>query len=206
MVIKPSITFIGADSDMALIKDTTTIITSMTDNPAYPTPAPTLAAVQTALNTFSNAVAAAADGGKTLTAAKNAARTALAMLVRELASYVHVACKGDIQKLLSSGFPTQKATRQPLGILPAPSGLSVSNGARSGEINAWATPVNGAGIYNWNLALASAPDTIVQTVQTTAASVVFDGLTPGLAYNVEVNVVGSAGPSDWTDPVSQFVI
>ena len=206
MVIKPSITFIGADSDMALIKDTTTIITSMTDNPAYPTPAPTLAVMQAALSTFSNALAAAADGGKTLTAAKIAARAALDVLLRELASYVHVACKGNMQKLLSSGFPTQKATRQPLGILPAPSGLAVTNGGRSGEINAWASPVNGAGIYNWNLALASAPDTTIQTAQTTAASVVFDGLTPGLAYNVIVNAVGSAGPSDWTDPVSQFVI
>ena len=206
MIIKPSVSFIGADSDMALVNDTTTIISAMTNNPAYPTPAPTLAVVQTALTTFSDSVAAAADGGKTLTAAKNAARAALALLLHKLASYVHVACDRDIQKLYSSGFPTQKPTRQPLGVLPAPAGLAVALGARSGELNAWATPVTGAGIYNWNLALASAPATPVQTVQTTAASTVFDGLTPGLSYNVEVNAVGSAGPSDWTDPVSQIAV
>ena len=46
----------------------------------------------------------------------------------------------------------------------------------------------------------------MQTTQTTAASTTFNGLTPGTAYSVEVNVVGSAGPSDWTDPVSQIAI
>ena len=55
-------------------------------------------------------------------------------------------------------------------------------------------------------ALASSPDAPVQTTQTTAASTTFNGLTPGTAYSVEVNVVGSAGPSDWTCPVSQIAI
>ena len=206
MIIKPSVTFIGTDSNMALISDTTTILAAMTANAAYPTPAPTLAVVQTALTAFSDAVAAAADGGKTLNAAKNAARAALAQLMHKLASYVHVTCDRDMQKLLSSGFPVQKPTRQPIGVLPAPSGLGVSTGARSGEINTWATPVTGAGIYNWQLALASSPDTPVQTTQTTAASTIFDGLTPGLEYSVEVNAVGSAGPSDWTDPVNQIAL
>ena len=206
MIVKPSVSFIGADSDATLITDTTGIITGLTNNPAYPTPAPTLAVVQAALTTFSDALAAAAGGGVVLTSVKNAARAALAVLLRELASYVHVACKGDLTKLLSSGFPTQKPARQPIGILPAPTGLTVALGGRSGEFNASATPVSGAGIYNWRLALASSPTSPVQTTQTTAASTTFDGLTPGTAYSVEVNVVGSAGPSDWTDPVSQIAI
>ena len=206
MITKPSVSFINNDSDMALVNDTATIISSLTDNTAYPTPAPTLAVVQTALTTFSAAMAAAADGGKTLTAGKNAARAALTVQLRKLASYVHAACDGDMKKLLSSGFPVQKPVRQPVGVLPAPSGLGVSNGGRSGEITTWATPVKGAGIYNWRLALASAPDAPVQTAQTTAASNIFDGLTPGLEYTVKVNAIGSAGPSNWTDPVNQIAL
>ena len=31
-------------------------------------------------------------------------------------------------------------------------------------------------------------------------------LTPGTVYKVEVNAVGSAGPSDWSQPVSQMVV
>jgi hypothetical protein len=46
----------------------------------------------------------------------------------------------------------------------------------------------------------------VQSAQTTAASNIFGNLTPGVAYNVQANVVGAAGPSDWSDPVSHMVM
>ena len=206
MIVKPSVSFIASDSDAILISETTGIIAGMTNNPAYPAPAPVLPAIQASLNDFTEAVAAAAGGGVTLTSAKNAARAALSALLRELASYVHVACKGDMTKLLSSGFPIQKPSRQPIGILPAPTGLTVSLGARSGELNASATPVSGAVLYSWQLALANAPATPVQSMQTTAASTAFDGLTPGTEYSVTMNAIGTAGPSNWTDPVNQFAI
>ena len=43
-------------------------------------------------------------------------------------------------------------------------------------------------------------------MQTTAASNVFTGLTPGQIYAVDVNVVGSAGPSDWSDAAQLMVV
>ena len=96
--------------------------------------------------------------------------------------------------------------RQPIGILPAPIGLTVSTGARSGEVDAYATPVPGASAYNWTVATSDAPDVPVQTAQTTAASNTFTGLTPGVVYNIAANAVGSAGPSDWSDPVEQMAV
>jgi len=107
---------------------------------------------------------------------------------------------------LSSGFPIQKPQRQPIGILPAPAGLTVSLGSRSGELNASATPVPGAAIYNWRVTTAAQPSVVVQSAQTTAASNVFGGLTPGVVYNIQANVVGSAGPSDWSDPAPQMAV
>jgi hypothetical protein len=47
---------------------------------------------------------------------------------------------------------------------------------------------------------------ILQNVQTTAASAIISGLTPGVSYNVEANAVGAAGPGDWTDPGNQFAV
>ena len=45
----------------------------------------------------------------------------LAALTRQLASYVLVvACQGDMMKLQLSGFPVQKPTRSPIGVLLAP--------------------------------------------------------------------------------------
>ena len=206
MIVKPSISFVSDASDAKLVTDTQTILQAVADNAAiYTAPSPTLAVVTASLNKFISAIAFAADGGIALTAAKNAARAELAALLRNLASYVQVACKGSIENLLLSGFPTQKPNRAPVGVLPAPSNLTVNLGARSGELTAKASPLNGAAIYNWRLT-ANGQTTPLQMQQTTAASTTFADLTPGTVYAVELNVVGSAGPSDWSDPISQMVV
>jgi hypothetical protein len=66
-------------------------------------------------------------------------------------------------------------------------------------------PVYGAVTYNWQLVTTNAPTVILQTIETTAASVSFGGLTPGLIYQVIVNAVGTAGTSDWSQPTNQMV-
>lgn len=206
MIAKPSVSFLNNDSDALLVTDTQVIVQTMTDNVAiYATPSPTLVAVSTALNKFTEAIAAAVNGGVALTAAKNAARAELVALLRNLASYVSVACKGDLEDLLLSGFPIQKSSRVPIGVLPPPANVTVNLGARTGELDSKANPVAGAAIYNWRLT-ATGQNTPLQTAQTTAASTTFDNLTPGTVYTVEVNVVGSAGPSDWSQPVSQMAV
>ena len=206
MVVKPSIGFVSADSDPQLITDSTAIVTAMTNNPSYASPSPALASVTTAINDFSVALNNAANGGTTLTAIKNTKRQALTALLRHLASYVHVTCNGDMAALLSSGFPTQKAVRTPVGILPPPVPPVLQLGARSGDLVASVTPIPNCSIYMWRLALDSAPETYVQTVPTTAARITFSGLTPGQNYSVDVNAIGSAGPSDWSDTSVLMVV
>ena len=206
MVIKPAIGFVTTDSDSLLVTDTQTIVSALTNNPSYPTPTPTLASITTANNDLATAIANAANGGRELTAIKNAKREALCALLRQLASYVHVACGGVLAVLLSSGFPIQKPTRTPVGVLPAPTTPVLSLGARTGELNASTPPITNGYTYNWRVALASAPDAYVVEQQTTAASDVFEGLTPGQIYLVDVNVVGSAGPSDWSDAAQLMVV
>ena len=198
MLVKPAVGFLNTDNDAQLVTDSKTIITSMTNNPHYPTPSPTLTAVTTATNDFSTALNNAADGGVTLTAIKNAKRKALVGLLRNLASYVQVACAGDMAALLSSGFPIQKPTRTPVGILPPPLAPQLQLGERSGDLVAFITPLANASSYTWRLALASAPEKNLRTLPTTAASITFSGLTPGEAYSVDVNAIGAAGPSNWS--------
>ena len=43
-------------------------------------------------------------------------------------------------------------------------------------------------------------------IQTTAARNIFSGLTPGQVYFVQLNAVGSAGPSDWSDDGETMVM
>jgi hypothetical protein len=206
MIIKPSISFVQKDGDAQLLTDTQTILTAMTGNPAYPSPNPTLATVTTGMNDFATALANAANAGTAATVIKNQKRAALEALLRELATYVHAACQGNLAVLISSGYPIQKPVRTPVGVLPAPATPVLSLGARSGELNAWTNPVPNGYTYNWRAALASAPDIYVLQTQTTAASDVLAGLTPGQIYLVDVNVVGSAGPSDWSDTVQLMVV
>jgi hypothetical protein len=206
MIIKPSITFLTVDSDSELIVDVGNVNTKMTGNQHYLNPSPTLLAIETANSEFSTAVENAFGGGSELTAIKKAKRAVLVTLMRKLASYVQANCNNDMAVLLSSGFPPQKPTRTPVGELPAPDNLAVSLGTYSGQLDANVSPVPGAAIYNWRISTATQPGTIVQTDQTTAANTTFDKLTPGVIYIVEANVVGSAGPSDWSISAPQMVV
>jgi hypothetical protein len=206
MVVKPSINFVTTDSDARLVTSAETIVTSMTNNADYPTPSPALAVVKAAVDAFTVAIANAVNGGTDLTAIKNAKRNELVALLRQLALYVSSACNGDMAKLLSSGFPAQKPTRTPIGVLPAPVTPIITQGAHSGELDAITTPLLGAYTYGWRVALASSPKVYVQTAQTTAARTTFSGLTPGQTYNVEVNAVGAAGQSDWSNAAELTVV
>jgi hypothetical protein len=47
---------------------------------------------------------------------------------------------------------------------------------------------------------------IVQELETSATSATFAGLIPGQVYIVQVNVVGTAGTSDWSPSVSLMVV
>ena len=67
-------------------------------------------------------------------------------------------------------------------------------------------PVTGAVIYTWQLSKAATPSVWEDAGQTTGARNSFDDLTPGVVYSVRINAVGTAGASDWSNPVSQMVI
>jgi hypothetical protein len=206
MIVKPSISFLTTDNDALLINDTSVVVLAMTNNVAiYDKPVPGIPEIQSALDDFSASVAATADGGKSARTKRDNLRLILVGLVRQLASYVTVACKGDMTNLILSGFPPQKPVRTPIGTLPAPQNLIVTHGMLSGELDARVNPVFGAATYNWTCT-ANTPGAVAVTGQSTAASYAFMGLTPGVSYTITVNAVGAAGPSNWSNPASQIAI
>ena len=205
-IVKPSIAWLLTNGDALLINNVNVILIAMAANVAiYKTPNPTLADAQAALDNFSAAVAAAADGGQSAISKRNNLRLILVGLMRQLANYVATACGGDMTNLLLSGFPVQKPVRQPVGPLSAPSDVSLQLGSLSGQLVAKANPVFGAALYTWQLT-SGTPNTPMVTVQTTAARTVFTGLTPGVTYSVTVNAIGTAGPSDWSDAATQMAV
>jgi hypothetical protein len=204
MIVKPAISWIASDTDTVFVNDTNVVLTTMDENVAiYATPSPSLATVQTALDNLVNAMSVAATGSQADTNAKNNARAVVMGLLRQLASYVQVACQGDMEKLLLSGFPVQKPNRAPIGPLPAPQNALLDHGSNTGCLNASVNPVFGAASYNWKLT-ASAPGAAPILGQSTGSNFTFTGLTPGVNYTVTANVLGAAGTSDWSNPASLF--
>lgn len=206
MITKPAIQWLNSDSDTLLVNDIGVILLALANNAAiYATPSPALPVVQTALDNFSAGLAATADGGPSATAKKNNLRLILTALVRQLASYVTVACKGDMANLILSGFPVQKPVRTPIGDLPAPQNLIVTHGVISGELDAKVNPVFGAATYTWTCTAATAGAVPITGIST-AASYAFTGLTRGVSYTIAANAVGAAGPSNWSNPVSEIAL
>jgi hypothetical protein len=193
------------DTDPLLVTNCITVVTSMDGNANYVTPIPTLTIITSGIGDFSAAISDAADGGKTLKAIKNGKRDALVALMRQLASYVTVACLADMTKLLSSGLPVQKPDRSRAAVPGTPSAPVLSQG-RTGEMFAVTSSDATVYIYNWRVALASVPTVYVQHGQSTGGRATFAGLTAGELYNVEVNAVGTAGTSDWSDDGTMMVI
>lgn len=210
MVVKASIDFLNRYHPQAIANQTDVVTTAMNDPEAkvvFVTPVPTIPTVETSNAALKTALLdyQTAGGGKQLAAAVDARTAEVSSLMRQLAAYVTATANGNMENLLLSGFPTQKPSRQKVGKLAAPESPYLKQGVDSGTIVATVPPIYGAGSYNWRIALATAPNTYVQTVQTTGGRTTFSGLTPGQVYIVEVNAVGSAGPSDWSDS-SQFMV
>jgi hypothetical protein len=206
MIVKPSITWLTKDPNAQLINDITVVIMGVGQNVAiYAKPVPDIITVQSALDIFSASLAAAYDGGPSARTKRDNDRLIVTGLVRQLASYVTVACGGDMLNLQLSGFPAQKPNRTPIGVLPAPGNPTLTLGSLSGQLDASVNPVFGASIYNWQLTsnVAGAP---VRNGQSTASSYTFSGLTPGVSYSPAVNVVGAAGPGNWSQTSAQMVV
>ena len=173
-------------------------------NPAIPV---TAAALDTAVQAFSSAMAAASLGGPADTADKNNKREALIVLLRQLAGYVQENHGNDLAKLLASWFEAVSTNRASVP-LEQPTIKDILNGM-SGQLIVRVGRVANARAYELRHALigpGGAPGPWQTTLLfTSSRSMPVGGLTPGGNYLFQVRAVGgSTGYSDWSDPVSHM--
>ena len=172
--------------------------------PAYPTPPVTAAALQTALDEFGVAIAAAEQGGPEQTADKNNKRDALIELLRKLAEYVQQNHNNDLAVLLSSGFQAASTNRASVP-LEKPSIKEILNDM-SCQLVLRATPIKNARAYEVRYALIDANGTpgpwLEGGIFNQARAICVTGLTAGALYQFQVRAIGgSTGHSDWSDTV-----
>ena len=143
-IAKISINFTSnKHTDLELNVKANHIIEKMTGNATFPTPEPTLEAVQEATDAYMNALDNFQDGSREDTVRKNHLRIALEDLLWQLADYVSQVSQGDKARMLSSGFDLSKKP-EPFGPLSKPTNLVVKPGSNKGSVelscNAVATP------------------------------------------------------------------
>ncbi len=179
-----------------------TVATKLANNPSYTNPTVPLPDLVAANATFATDIAAAAQGGTQLTAAKNASRANLVELLRTLAAYVQSAAQNDLTVILSAGFDINSTsrTRTPL---TKPAITNIDNFA-STQLMVRMSPVDNARSYEVRTRLGTA-DWKNAGVFTKSRGVLLDNLTPGATYDVQARAVGgTTGYSDWSDPVSHM--
>lgn len=191
-------------TDTKLIAFVRNVITLMTGNAQYPTPAPALAVVTTSVNAFETAVHEALDGGKMAILARNAARSELLTLMRQLAAYVQGHCDDDLLLLASSGFGAVKA-KSPSYTPDIPGNQRLERGGSSGELMLKFDRVSNA--VNYSIQTATSPNGPWEDWGlSTTTRVAIDGLTAGTVYWAQACANGSAGSSDFGGPATAMAL
>jgi len=187
-------------SDPALDEFAANIVTCLTGNALFPNLPVPPAALGSRQTTFHNALVAAAQGGVQLIAAKNEAREALELALRQDAASVQSIAGQNLSQLLSSGFKATSTTRTSTP-LEAPVILNVDN-QLSGKLLVDLDSIPNAAAYQVR-ALTSAGVVVVTVESTRARKIELPGMTPGTTYSVEARAIGgSTGYSDWSLPTS----
>lgn len=168
--------------DAELGNYTQNIITKLTGNASFPKPLVSVADLAKVLDTFTTALAAAAQGGKLATAAKNAAREDLLGALRQEAAYVQSLANDDLPMLLSSGFEAVNTNRTQIP-LTKPVIDEIRNDM-STQLAMRVQPVPTARAYEVRLSYGASGWQAVG-IFTQARSIVLENLTPGTLYTVQ---------------------
>jgi hypothetical protein len=190
--------------DSELDEFTSGVVAGLTGNPAFTTPAVSLADLSAAQTAFEDAMTAMTQGGRQATANKNAMRAALVALLRKEANYVQLTGANDLAALLSSGFLVNSTSRAK-SPLDTPTVVGIDNGMTT-QLVVRVQGVDNARAYEAQVKNGTGGFVTAGTF-TQSRRIVVGGLTPGQTYSVQVRGVGgSTGYSDWSDPVSHMVM
>ena len=194
----------AALSDGKLSEFSGGVITGLAGNKtAFPDPPVSTADLTTLKTTFDDAVVKASGGGRMNTAAKQAARLALITALNKDASYVDIACNGDLTVLLSSGFKEVNPNRAQ-SILPAPQIITVEP-VQTGELKVRVKADTNARSYVGRIKQSSGSEFGPSISFASSRKILFKGLTAGATYVMQLCAVGgSTGQSDWSEPVTKM--
>ena len=179
------------------------ILASMTGNPVFTDPIPTLVDVQAAVTAYSPQLVGAAGLGRTAVAEKNKSRKILELLLSQLGMYVMYIANGDAAVLTSSGFTVIKEPES--NFITNPGNVTLGNGVTSGQLEASVKAVKGARSYLHQITdVQPAEDTVWKSTPSSRSKYVFNNLVPGKQYWIRVAATASGEQVAYSPVASQF--
>jgi len=186
-----------------LLQKAQMILQCMTGNANFPTPAPDLETISSAIADFSEALANPAS--KANTALKKQLRATLIALLNQLALYVQMNGNNDETILLSSGYSLRK-TKQPVGVLPKASNFRALP-LHNCMIKLSNKKIDGADSYSYEYTATPVIDTSIWTIiNSTKANTVIENLTSGSCYAFRVAGIGANPTVIYSDVVTSYVL
>ncbi len=194
---------IGLDGLSALDKVAKSLFieTKLDGNPAFTGSAPFVLLMASARTKLELAIAAALNGGKDATYAKNQAEDELDEAIVQTAGYVVSVAGGDETLILSAGFEVKKPGG-PIGPLPKVANLRADLTDKVGEILADWDPMHGA--HEFEVHRNDGDPTVEADWKvvafTTKSKYPDTGLVSGSTHWYRVRARGTAGDSPFSDP------
>ena len=179
------------------IQRASNIVTSMTGNTNFTTPAPPLVDVQTAIDDLNTAYEKALDRSLSAKADQRAMNNILNMKLRQLRSYVNEIAQGDEKTVLSSGFEASKIPA-PIGAMPQVEDLKGKGGDGDGSIHLDWKSVYGAKTYV--IEISEDGTTFRPTAYPSGSKAKISNLEMGKFYWLRVAANGAAGLGAFSDP------
>jgi hypothetical protein len=185
-----------------LITYATRIADCMTDNPWFPAPVPSLAAVRAAIADLSKAEVTKQLGGAGTATTCNDRRQDLTLLLQQLQGYVQVIADEHPEsaaQIIESAGMSVKGRRGPGGRV-----FSAARGPVSGTIVRFAPSAGDRAAYEFACSLDGGATWILWPVETKASTTI-PGLKPGTRVLCRYRVKTKGVRGDWSDPVATIV-
>ena len=189
-------------STAALIAFGQGVVTGMTANKAFPTPTPPLATVAASIDALISAENNAATKVKGAATARNVAKNALILQLKQLGGYVQSVADGDVENsatiIESARMSVRKVPARPARV------FSAEPGPTTGTAKLVAHSASSRAAYEWEYSI-DAGKTWVAAPPSLQAKTTVTGLPAGTSVQFRYRSVTKTGAADWSTPVTLLV-
>ncbi|HEY8090563.1 MAG TPA: hypothetical protein VIF09_22030 [Polyangiaceae bacterium] len=187
---------------MTLVAFALHLVAKMTSNPAFPAPAPTLAAITAAANDLAAAEQSASQKTKGAVTVRDDRRAVLVTMLQQIKSYVQTQADANLESgqaiIESAGMTVKKAVTRKARVFGAKAG------ATTGSVLLTAPSAGARAAYDWQYSIDGGK-TWVAAPSTLQARRTVSGLTAGATVMFRYQSLIKTGEGDWSQPVSIIV-